>query len=318
MLTLVVGTLGALAVVQSGHGQSRLARIGYLAWAECPHSESAFLQRLRELGHVEGQTFTIECQSAQADYACLGAAAAALVHHRVDVIVALSHPTAKTAIEATREIPVVMVASGDPVRAGLVASLARPGGNATGLTYYATELTAKRLELLRETLPRSERVGVLHNPAVGYLPFLDDTRRAASLLGLGLDVVDVQRATELESAFQGLSGRRVHAVFVLPDLLLSREAPQIGRLSLKYRLPVMAWGRWFAEAGALLSYSGDYGGMSRRAAEYVDRILRGAKPADLPVEQPSRFELVLNLRTAQALGIVIPPSILARADEILR
>ena len=127
-----------------------------------------------------------------------------------------------------------------------------------------------------------------------------------------------ERATELESAFQGLSGRRVHAVFVLPDLLLAREAPQIGRLGLQYRLPVMAWGRWFTEAGALLSYSGDYGGMFRRAAEYVDRILRGAKPADIPVEQPSRFDLVLNLRTARTLGIVIPPSVLARADEVLQ
>jgi putative ABC transport system substrate-binding protein len=295
----------------------KVYRIGLLAWEDCP-TTSPYHQALRELGYVEGRNLSVICRTAQRRDDGLVAAARELVQLGVDVIAALTHPAARAARQATNTVPIVMVASGDPVGAGLVASLARPGGNVTGLTYYATELTAKRLDLLRETVPGITRIGVLQNPVVSYLPFLDDTRKAAERLGLGLQVEAVNVPEDVSKAFRAFAQAGVQAVFVLPDLLLSSEAKQIAKLGLTHKLPTMAWGPWFAQAGCLITYSGDYRNMMRRAADLTVKILQGANPAQLPVEQPTTFLLAINLKTAKALGLTIPPSVLARADEVIQ
>ncbi|MEK7387229.1 MAG: ABC transporter substrate-binding protein, partial [candidate division NC10 bacterium] len=214
-------------------------------------------------------------------------------------------------------IPIVMVASGDPVASKFVASLNRPGGNMTGLSYYATELTAKRLELLKEMAPQIGRIAVLANPHLAYLPFLDDTKRAARALGVQLQVLEVGDPGELDRAFVAMAGERAEALFVLPDPMLGRQGKRIADLALRHRLPMMSWGTWFAETGGLMTYSTDYPKLSRRAATYAHRILTGARPGDLPVEQPTTFSLVINLKTAKALGRAIPPSLLLRADRVI-
>jgi putative ABC transport system substrate-binding protein len=273
--------------VSEAQQAAKAYRVGVLAWADCPARDTPYLQALRELGYVEGRNLTIICRTARRRYDALAQAARELVQAGIDVIAALNHPAARAAREATSSVPIVMVASGDPVAAGLVTSLGRPGGNVTGLTYYATELTAKRLELLKEAVAGLTKVGVLHNPALAYLPFLDDTRTAARRLGIELRVAAVSERDDLPRAFQTFAQSGVEAVFVLPDLLLSAEARQIAELALRQRLPTMSWGSWFAHVGCLISYSGDYRNMFKRAAVFTDRILKGAKPADLPIEQPT-------------------------------
>jgi len=296
----------------------KVPRIGIVAFGSCAGSaESAFAAGLRDLGYVEGKNVVVECRSAGQRYERLPEAAAELVRLRADVIVALNHPGARAAQEATSTIPIVMVASGDPVAAGFVASLSRPGGNMTGLSYYATELTAKRLELLKEMAPKIGRVAVLANPHVAYFPFLDDTKRAARALGLRLQILEVSDPGDLDRAFAAMAGERADALFVLPDLMFSRQSKQIADLALRHRLPMMSWGAWFAETGGLMTYSADYAKLSRRAAAYAHKILTGTRPEDLPVEQPTTFSLVINLKTAKALGLAIPPSLLLRADRVI-
>jgi putative tryptophan/tyrosine transport system substrate-binding protein len=311
-LSLIAGPLASEA-----QQAAKVYRVGVLVWGDCPARDTPYLQALRELGYVEGGNLTLTCRTAQRRYDALATAARELVQAGVDVIAALNHPAARAAREATSSVPIVMVASGDPVAAGLVASLGRPGGNVTGLTYYATELTAKRLELLKEAVPGLTRLGVLHNPALAYLPFLDDTHAAAKRFGVGLQIAAVSEHDDLNRAFQTFARTGVQAVFILPDLWLSAEARQIAELALRHRLPTMSWGSWFAHAGCLITYSGDYRNMFKRAALFTDRILKGTKPADLPVEQPTKFELVINMKTAKALGHTIPQSLLLRADQVI-
>jgi putative ABC transport system substrate-binding protein len=314
-------SLAILAAPLAAEAQTagRVYRVGYLGWRASWCADESFKNALRELGYVEGRNLTIECRDAGGRYDRLPAAAAELVGLKVDVIVAPSHPNAFAAKAATATIPIVMLASGEPVAAGLVASLARPGGNVTGLSYYATELSAKRLELLKDVAPRVARVAVMDNPMAAYLnfPFLRDTERAAQVLGLQLHVIRVGEANELERAFAVAEKEGAGALFVLPDLMFSTQARQIADLAIRHRWPTMAWGKWFAYEGGLMAYATDYTALGRRAAVFVDQILRGAKPADLPVEQPTKFELVINMKTAKALGLTIPPSVLARADEVI-
>jgi putative ABC transport system substrate-binding protein len=293
-------------------------RIGQLVFGPCPGRDSIFQRALRDLGYIEGQNVVIECRSANEDYERFPQAASELVVLKVDIIVALNHPAARAAQQATKSIPIVMVASGDPVGASLVATLRQPGGNVTGLSYYATELTAKRLELLKQLMPGITRVAVLTNPALAYLPFPQDTRAAGQHLGIQPNFLEVRDARDLDTAFDAMAKARPDAVFILPDLMLARQAKRIADLALKHRLPTMSWGRWFVSAGGLMAYAADYETMDRRAAAYVDKIIKGAKPADLPVEQPTKFELVINLKTAKALGLTIPPSLLQRADEVIQ
>jgi putative ABC transport system substrate-binding protein len=297
-----------------GQPESKVPHIGWLDfWPNC--DSSSLESGLRDLGYVTGTSVVIDCRSAGGRYERLPTAAAALVDLNVDVIVANSQPTAQAAHDATQKIPIVMIASGDPVASGLVKSLDRPGGNVTGLTYYATELTAKRLELLRDAVPNLTKIGVLANPAVAYLPFEKDTLRAGTALGLDVVIHHVSEPSDIDSAIEEMAKEGAGAVFILPDLMLAGQAERIGRVALSHRLPTMAWGQWFSKAGCLMAYSAEYPNMTQSLAGFVDKILKGAKPGDLPIDQPYLFRLSINPNTARALGITLSPSFLARVDD---
>jgi putative ABC transport system substrate-binding protein len=290
-------------------------RIGLLTWDACEMPD--LIAGLRDLGRIPGENITIECRSAGKRYDGLATATAELLRLPVDVIVSESQPAGHMARSITKTVPIVTVLSGDPVGSGLVQSLSNPGGNLTGLTYYATELTAKRLELLQEVVPGISSIGVLANPVVSYLPFEEDTKRAAQALGLALVVRQVREPGELDTAVHQMKAEGAQAVFVLPDVMFAHEAKRIADLALAERLPLMAWGGWFTEAGGLMAYSADYATLVRRLAVYVDKILKGAQPGNLPIEQPDRFDLSVNLRTARTLGLTIPPEFVARADKVV-
>ena len=316
----LVVILPALAAGQST--STSMPRVGLLVWGPCEEAWLAdisgpFLRGLGELGYKPGETVTIECRSAGRRYEGLATAAADLARLPVDVIVTVSEPAGRAVHDATTTIPIVTIISGDPVGGGMVHSLAKPGGNLTGVTYYATELTAKRLELLKELIPEITTVDVLANPDVSYLPFEEDAKQAAGRLGITARVHQVSEPADLKNAFSRMKAEGAQAVFVLPDLMLSSEAPRIAALALEHGLPTMTWGGWYTRAGCLMAYAADYSAMDHRLAFYVDRILKGAKPGDLPIEQPTTFALSINLKTAEALGVEVPQSILLLADEVI-
>jgi putative tryptophan/tyrosine transport system substrate-binding protein len=298
-------------------------RIGYLgpgSGSTLPEALDAFRQQLRHLGYVEGQNLGIEYRWAADRDDQLPSLAADLVRLKVDVIVVEGHtPAIQAAKQATSTIPIVMGVSGDPVKTGLVESLARPGGNVTGLSLLTPELAPKRLELLKEAVPTLARVAVLWN-AANPVKVLDwhETQAAASVLGLQLQSLEVRGSPDFDGAFDAATRDRAEALVVLPDGLINSHRKQIVDFATASRLPGMYPYREFVEAGGLMSYAPSYVDLFRRAAVYVDRILQGAKPADLPVEQPTKFELVLNRKTAQALGITFPPTLLILADEVIR
>jgi putative tryptophan/tyrosine transport system substrate-binding protein len=319
-LGAVLAAMAALAA--SPASAQPVPSVGLIQWASCDEpaltrSFGPFLQGLAELGLEPGATIRLECRSALTSYDGLRQAAADLVALPVDIIVASSQPAAEAAERATSAIPIVAVISGDPVGAGFAKSLAEPGGNLTGLTYYATELTAKRLELLQEMVPGLGVVGVLSNPEVGDLPFEADTLEAAQRLGLGLLVEAVSLPADLPAAVGRLRAAGAEAVFILPDLMFASEAGRLAALALEHRLPCMAWGGWFVHAGCLMAYSSDYATMVHRLAYFVDRIIDGAAPGALPIEQPSTLILSLNLETAASLGIEVPASLMVLAGEII-
>jgi putative ABC transport system substrate-binding protein len=310
---------GAIALGSPGpiiaQSSANLPKIGLLAWDACEMPD--LIVGLKELGQVPGQSITVECRSAGGWYEGLATAVAELMRIPVDVIVSDSQPAGHVTHEVTKTVPIVTILSGDPVESGLVRSLATPGGNLTGLTYYATELTSKRLELLKEMVPGISTIGVLANPDVAYLPFEADPQRAARLLGVTLVIRQVRDADELDEALHQMKAEGAQAVFVLPDLMFAHEAKRIADLALAERLPLMAWGGWFTQAGGLMAYSADYAPLVRRLAVYVDKILKGARPGTLPIEQPAHFKLSLNLHTARALGLTASPSLIANADEVI-
>jgi putative ABC transport system substrate-binding protein len=318
IVTLALSLLAAPAAA-GAQQVGKVPRIGVLFGSPAASWVEALRQGLRELGYVEGQTIRIEWRSAEGRYERLPELAVALVRLDVDVLVA--HPTiaVRAAKQATAAIPIVIPASADPVGAGLVASLARPGGNITGSTFISSEISGKRLELLKQVIPRARRVVALANPANPATALqLSEAQTAARGLGVTLDVLAVRGAAELDGAFAALRRGNPEAVIVIDDPTLgslrTRIVPQIAQS----RLPaVYGWRDW-VDAGGLMSYGANVDEMFRRAAFYVDKILKGAKPADLPVEQPTKFELVINLKTAKALGLTIPPSLLIRADEIIQ
>ena len=314
----LVMTLPALAAAQSPPTQT--PRIGFLAWSTCEwalRAGSPFLRGLRDLGYKPGETVTIECRSAGGHDDGLAVAAAELVALGVDVIVSMSEPAARAAHKATDTIPIVSIISGDPVAGGLARSLAKPGGNLTGISYYATELTGKRLDLLKKAVPELTTVDVLANPVVSYFPFEEDTKRAAGRLGVAVRIHHVSEPADLASAFSAMKANNAQAVFVLPDMMLANEASRIAALALEHRLPTMAWGYWYTNAGCLMAYSAWYPDLAHRLAFYVDRILKGAKPGDLPIEQPTTFRLSINLKTAKALGLELPETLLLQADDFI-
>jgi putative ABC transport system substrate-binding protein len=297
--------------------QSQMPRIGVLAFWSCEGETAALLPGLLELGYEPGETVAIECRSAAGSYDVLPTAAAELAGLEVDVIVGNSQPVGMAAHDATDTIPIVSIISGDPVAVGLAESIGKPGGNLTGLSYYATDLTAKRMELLKEAIPELATVDVLANPVVSYLPFEDDAKRAGEGLGLAMRIHHVSTPADLDGAFLAMRAAGAQAVFILPDMMLASEAARIAALALEHRLPTMGWGDWYTEVGCLMAYSARYGELIHRLAFYVDRILKGAKPGDLPIEQPTTFALSINLKTAETLGLDVPPALLLRADEVI-
>ncbi|MBI2754077.1 MAG: ABC transporter substrate-binding protein [Betaproteobacteria bacterium] len=279
---------------------------------------AAFLQGLRDLGWIEGQNIVIERRFAEGQLARLADLAADLARVQVEVIVTAAAPSAVAAKAATHTVPIVMLDPGDPVGSGLVESLARPGGNITGVTSIAPDLAAKRLGLLKEAAPKITHVAVLSNAAIPPAEIaMQELQAAAKVLGLRVRSVAAQGSKGLDDAFRLIVQERADGVIVFPDPLTFSNQEKIVSFAAASRIPVMFGAREFVEAGGFMSYGPSYPDMFRRGAHYVDRILKGAKPADLPVEQPTRFELVVNLKTAQALGLIIPQSILLRADRVI-
>ena len=312
-----------LAPLAAGAQQSaRVYRLGFLSMrsgpTDNPHLD-AFRQGLRELGYLEGRNVVLEVRYAAGSEEKLPGLAAELVRLNVDVIVAQSGVASTAAKNASKTIPIVMASSGDAVRQGLVASLARPGGNVTGLTLVSPELSQKRLEMLREMLPKLSRVGVLWCGGTNVVPESEwaETRAAADVLKLKLSSLEAPSSRDLASAFDLAARQRVEAIIVFDCSRLHPSAARITELSMKSRLPALYPFSFYTDVGGLMSYGPSVQEAAHRAAGYVDKILRGAKPADLPVEQPTKFELVINVKTAKALGLTIPQSILVRADQVI-
>ena len=295
----------------------KVPRVGVLG-GQSPESSPAILglrQGLSELGYVEGQNIAIEWRWARGNDERFPDLAAELVRLKVDIIVAATAPGAQAAQRATKTIPIVMGFVNDPVALGLVANLARPGGNITGLTVPTSEMAGKRLQLLREVAPTVARIAVFSDP--GQPTDLGGTEAAARALGVQLQVWKVRNGGELDHAFTVIARERAAGIIILPSTTLYAYRARIAQLAVKHRLPTSAWARDFTEAGCLMSYGVINSDVARRAAYFVDKILKGAKPADLPVEQPTKFDLVINLKTAKALGLTIPPSVLGRADQVI-
>jgi putative tryptophan/tyrosine transport system substrate-binding protein len=298
---------------------ARVPQIGVLSLESADPSDTdnaAFRQGLRDLGYAEGQNIALEWRAPNGRGDQYPALAADLVGRPVDVIVAQGTSPVLAAKQATTTIPVVMANSSDPVQLGLVASLARPGGNVTGLASLSGQLGAKRLELLRDAVPSLARVAMLWNPEIGAGAF-EEMAGAAQALGLGLQSVELRRGDDLDAAFQGILQGRADALFVQGNRVTNGYIPEIGEFATAHRLPTMVNRREFVAAGCLMSYGADLPALNRRAAYYVDRILKGAKPADLPVMQASKFELVINAQTARMLVLAVPATLLSIADEVI-
>jgi putative tryptophan/tyrosine transport system substrate-binding protein len=298
-------------------------RIGRLSSGNPPAGPDlnleAFRQGLRDLSYVEGQNLVLESRYAEGSDERLRELAAELVRLPVEVLMAAGTAAIRAAQHATRTIPIVMVSSYDPMMEGFVASLAQPGGHITGLSFLQTELPAKRLELLKEMVPRSMRIAVLWHPVESRTPLLYSLIGAARALELHLHVAELYHADELDSAFAAMSRAGAEALIVIEDArLISPLRGRIADLAIKHRLPTMCDWRQSVAAGCLMAYGPSQPDIYRRAATYVDKILTGAKPADLPVEQPTTFELVINLKTAQTLGLTISPTLLFQANEVIR
>ena len=313
--------LGLLAAPLATDAQQagKLYRIGYLETGVMrPLPWEAFRERLRELGYVEGQTVAFEVRWVDGRLDRLPTLAAELVRLKVDVVVTAGSPAARAAKNATTSIPIVMATGGDPVGLGLVATLARPGGNVTGLTTLSRELSGKRLEMLREALPRVTRMGMLwHRTSDIDALTRRETEEAAQTLGIQLRAQGVDGPDDFDRALSAIVADRAGAALVATSPMFFGHRRRLAELALKHRLPTIFAFREYAEAGGLMAYGPSYTELFQRAAAYVDKILKGAKPADLPVEQPTKFELSINLKTAKALGLKLPPAVLARAAEII-
>jgi ABC-type uncharacterized transport system substrate-binding protein len=314
-----------LALCESAEAQQpkKIPRIGFLGSLSASASsgqsrEEAFRQGLRELGYVEGKNIVIEYRYADGKFERLPGLAAELVRLEVDILVARGAPAAHAAKNATSTIPIVMGNAADPVGTGLVASLARPGGNITGLSDFNSGVITKRLELLKEVVPTVSRVAVLLNPAnPTNPPQLKEVQAVAPALGVTLLSLELKGADDIEHAFTAMKKERTGAVLVIGGAA-GNHVPRLAELVVKNRLPTIWSSIEVVETGGLMSYGTNFADLYRRAATYVDKILKGAKPADLPIEQPMKFEFVINLKTAKQIGLTIPPNVLARADRVIR
>ena len=314
---LVIGALVVHTAVANAQQPPKVPRIGFLSAALVEPFREAFRQGLREQGYVDGQNIAIEWRHSEGKVEGLPALATELVRLKVDVIVTGGTPALLAAKDATGTIPIVLCI-GDPVREGFVASLGRPGGNITGLASISTDLAGKRLELLKETVSGLTRAGVLWDAAdQGSAAEFKETEAAAQVLGVQVQSLAVRSPKDFETAFKAATGGRAQGLIVLQGALIRPHGTRIVGLAMKSRLPTMFADGRHVESGGLMSYAPNYADLFRRAAILVDKILKGAKPADLPVEQPTKFELVINLKTAKSLGLKVPQSILVRADTVI-
>jgi putative tryptophan/tyrosine transport system substrate-binding protein len=315
--TVAGGLLAAPLAAGAQQPAKKVPRIGVLTSNPMTDElQESFRQGLRDHGYVEGQSILVEWRAAEGRADRAKALAVELVGLKVDVIVAIFTPAVQAAKDATSVIPIVMAPAGAPVATGLVTSLARPGGNITGIAGLDAELQGKRIQLLQELLPGLTRVGLLINAADPFAkPFVYEAQVAAKSTGVRIHIVDVRRPQDIDGAFAAMAQQHADAVIV--QGVLTASAWQTGNLAVRHRLPSLSVTKQFAESGGLMSYSGSFTDIYRRAASYADRILKGAKPAELPVEQPTKFELVINLKTAKALGLTVPPSLLAGADQVI-
>ena len=319
---VVCAVLFALCVSAHAQQPKKIPRVGFLSGVSPstnPTRPEAFRQGLRELGYIEGKNIVIEWRYSEAKLDRLSELAAELVNLKVDVIVTAAPPPTRAAKQATVTIPIVMAFDDDPVGSGFVASLARPGGNITGLSSLASEVSGKQLELLTEIVPTLARVAVLGDVSRPGIPqALREINVAADAFHVRVQYVEVHAPNDIEIAFRAASKERADAVVVLGSPAVNLQQKQVVALALKNRLAVIYSNREFVEAGGLMSYGVSFADLFRRAAAYVDKILKGAKPADLPVQQPTTFELLINLKTAKQIGLTIPPNVLARADRVLK
>jgi len=321
LVVIIFGVLGLGIAIAAAQQAGKVYRIGYLAARSALESrDEAFRQGLRDLGYVEGKNVIIEYRFT-GEREQIPKLAAELVRLKVDIIVAPGTPVAQAAKAATGTIPIVFAGVADPVGTGLVASLARPGGNITGLTPISAELSAKRLELLKEIVPRASRIAVLSTPDYPVpvkTETLKEMEAAARVLGVQLQLLEVQGPNDFDSAFGAMSRAGVGAFTLLPIPMFLAERRRIADFAAKSRLPAIFHWSDYAEAGGLMSYGADPMALFRRAAVFADKILKGSKPADLPVERPTKFELVINLKAAKQIGLTIPPNLLARADRVIK
>jgi putative tryptophan/tyrosine transport system substrate-binding protein len=317
-ITLLGSAAAAWPLAARAQQPGKLPTIGFLGGATWESQWVApFVQRLHELGWTEGRTVAIEYRWTEGRNERIVEIVAEFVRLKVDVIVTYSSPPVLAAKKATSAIPIVFAAAVDPVGAGLVASLARPGGNVTGLSLVATDLAGKRIELLREVVPRLRRLAILGNVGNPYVALeIGEVEAAARTLGLDVVTSEIRKAEEIVPAFEAFKGR-ADGLFVVLDPLISNNGVPIASLALAARLPTMHGLRDLVEAGGLMSYAANFPDLFRRTAGLVDKILRGVKPAEIPVEQPTKFDLVVNINTAKALGLTIPETFLARADEVI-
>jgi putative ABC transport system substrate-binding protein len=313
LLTTLAAALATPLRAEAQHA-AKVYRIGVLGSGE----DQLWRQTLREAGYVEGQNITLEWRNPEGKPERFGDLAAELVRLKVDLLVATNPAATIAAKKATTSIPIVMLHTPDPVQLGLVASLGRPGGNITGTTTLSSDLSVKQLELLKEAIPQATRVAVLWNPVNPWHPFaLQAAERAGRSVAAQVRGVRVRGLEEFEAAFAAMTKERADAVLVLSDPTTFFHRARIAELAVKRRLPTMHGVRGYVDAGGLMSYWANQADLYRRAASYVDRIVKGAKPADLPIELPTRFELIINLNTAKTLGLTIPPSLLLRADQVI-
>ena len=318
LIYLFLGVMLLLVSFPVGAQQpKKVFRVGYLSLGlGIQPNEEAFRQHLRELGYVDGQNIVIEWRFAKGKADLLPELAAELVLLKVDVIIAAATLAIQAAKQATKTIPIVFPRAGDPVAYGLVDSLARPGGNITGVSAVSSDLSGKRLELLKEALPRISRVAIFYDPQLSLS--LKEMQTAAQFLGVKIQALEVRTAADVENAFSAMKKERSDSLITMPPPSISVHQKRILELTEKHRLPGMHSNKGWVEAGGLMSYGLDGFDSDRRAAILVDKILKGAKPADLPVEQPMKFEFVINLKTAKQLGLTIPQSVLFRADKVIK
>jgi ABC-type uncharacterized transport system substrate-binding protein len=317
----IAGGLLAAPLAADAQPAGKVPRVGFLtafSRSDVPQWREGFRQGLRDFGYTEGRNIVIEYRYAEGRPERLPGLAAELVRLNMDVIAAETTPASLAVQHATSTIPIVMTLVADPVGSGLISSLARPGGNITGLSLQLPDIAAKRLQLLREAVPGVSRVGILWNAASPITPpQFRAAEAAAQVLGIQLESLGVLAPDEFEGRFQAATRRGTGALLILDDFFLTRHLTQIAKLTVKARLPAMAGVTGFAEAGVLVSYGPNFADITRRAVTYVDQILKGARPGDLPIAQPTKLELVINLKTAKTLGLTIPQSLLQRADQII-